>query len=80
MKLSWLSLFFCLNGSFGRQEKIDIKNKTTNIGPHRDDLEFLIDKTNLRTYGSQGQQRIAVIALKLSEIEIFKQYKNRWKL
>ena len=61
---------------FDESLEIDIKNKTTNIGPHRDDLEFLIDKTNLRTYGSQGQQRIAVIALKLSEIEIFKQYKN----
>ena len=31
---------------------------------------------NLKLYGSQGQQRLAVLTLKLSEIEIFKQYKG----
>ena len=54
----------------------DIKNSSTCFGPHRDDYEFYIDDNNLRFYGSQGQQRIAVLCLKLSEIEIFKKYKN----
>ena len=54
----------------------DIKNSNTCFGPHRDDYEFYIDDNNLKFYGSQGQQRIAVLCLKLSEIEIFKKYKN----
>jgi len=54
----------------------DIKNNSTSIGPHKDDFEFYLNDKNLKYYGSQGQQRIAVLALKLSEIEIFKKYKE----
>ena len=54
----------------------DIKLCATSIGPHKDDIEFYINDKNLKFYGSQGQQRIAVLALKLSEIEIFKKYKE----
>jgi DNA replication and repair protein RecF len=50
--------------------------KTTLIGPHRDDLEFYLGDLNLKNYGSQGQQRIAIISLKLGEIEIFKKEKE----
>ena len=39
-----------------------------------DDFEFYIDDMNVKRYGSQGQQRMAVLAIKLSEIEIFKNY------
>lgn len=52
----------------------ELKLKTTLIGPHRDDLEFYLDDLNLKIYGSQGQQRMAIISLKLSEINIFKNY------
>ncbi|MBS7021411.1 MAG: DNA replication/repair protein RecF [Firmicutes bacterium] len=48
----------------------------TLVGPHRDDIEFLLNNSNLKLYGSQGQQRMAVLALKLSEIELFKEYKK----
>jgi len=41
-------------------------------GPHRDDFLFLLDNNDLKCFGSQGQQRAAVISLKLSEIEIFR--------
>lgn len=60
-----------------RALKSDIKNKSTSIGPHRDDLEFYIGDLNLKNYGSQGQQRIAVLALKLSELMIFKKYQEK---
>ncbi len=40
-------------------------------GPHRDDFEFILDEKSLRKYGSQGQQKLSVLALKLSEINIF---------
>lgn len=54
----------------------DIKICSTSIGPHKDDIEFYLNDINLKFYGSQGQQRIAVLSVKLAEIEIFKKYKN----
>ena len=44
--------------------------RTTLVGPHRDDINFLIDETPARQYGSQGQQRTLVLALKLSELQL----------
>lgn len=43
------------------------------VGPHRDDLKFIVNGTDLKNYGSQGQHRTAVLSLKLAEIEIVKQ-------
>jgi len=55
----------------------EIKFKNTLIGPHRDDLEFFLGDLNLKLYGSQGQQRVAVLSLKIGEINIFKKYKEQ---
>ena len=52
--------------------KEDIFSKTTTVGPHRDDLEILINDVSARSYGSQGQQRSCALALKLGESEIIK--------
>lgn len=41
-------------------------------GPHRDDYKFMLNDINLKNFGSQGQQRSVVLALKLAEINIFK--------
>jgi DNA replication and repair protein RecF len=46
---------------------------STLIGPHRDDLALLIDGTLAKSYGSQGQQRTLVLALKLAELELIEQ-------
>lgn len=51
----------------------DIRLKTTNIGPHKDDMIFYIDEKDVRKYGSQGQQRTAALSLKMAEIELVKQ-------
>lgn len=51
----------------------DIKFKCTNIGPHKDDLTFLVNGKDVRKYGSQGQQRTVALSLKLAEIELVKQ-------
>ena len=48
----------------------DIKRGSTGKGCHRDDLAISIDNMDVRTFGSQGQQRTAVLSLKLSEIEM----------
>ncbi len=53
------------------QEK-DLKCKMTSIGPHRDDMCFMIENIDIRKFGSQGQQRSCALSLKLSEIELVK--------
>lgn len=50
-----------------RQE--EIARGVTGVGPHRDDLRFLINKADARDYGSRGQIRTALLALKLAEVE-----------
>ena len=50
----------------------DIFNKMTTAGPHRDDLQIQIDSLSARTFGSQGQQRSAALAMKLSEASILR--------
>ncbi|AFS77089.1 DNA replication and repair protein RecF [Gottschalkia acidurici 9a] len=50
----------------------DIERCTTEYGPHRDDIEILINGMTCRTYGSQGQQRTAALSLKLAEVELIK--------
>ena len=59
-----------------KNKENDIKFCCTLIGPHKDDFEFYLNDKNLKLYGSQGQQRAAVLTLKLSEIELFKKYKE----
>ncbi|MEL7353748.1 MAG: DNA replication/repair protein RecF [Cyanobacteria bacterium P01_A01_bin.116] len=44
--------------------------RTSLAGPHRDDIEFVINQTPARQYGSQGQQRTLVLSLKLAELEL----------
>jgi len=44
--------------------------RTTLVGPHRDDIDFAINDTPSRQYGSQGQQRTLVLALKLAELHL----------
>ena len=51
----------------------DIRIKTSSVGPHRDDINFMVNGIDIRKYGSQGQQRTAALSLKLAEIELVKQ-------
>ncbi|RKD22869.1 DNA replication/repair protein RecF [Ammoniphilus oxalaticus] len=52
-----------------RKEK-ELARGTTLIGPHRDDLQFFINGTNVQQYGSQGQQRTTALSIKLAEIQL----------
>src|SRR5437762_12472277 len=45
----------------------DLRRGSTSVGPHRDDVRVLLDGQEARSYGSQGQQRTAVLSLKLAE-------------
>jgi DNA replication and repair protein RecF len=51
----------------------DLDKGTTGNGPHRDDLELSLDGESMRPFASQGQQRSAVLALKLAELAILRQ-------
>ncbi len=48
----------------------EVEAGMTLVGPHRDDMVFLLDGRDLRTYGSRGQQRTAALALKLAEVQV----------
>ena len=51
------------------RQRVDILRGNTGIGPHRDDLQLLLNGLSLRSFGSQGQQRSGALALKLSQLE-----------
>ena len=53
-----------------KNEASDIRAGFTTAGPHRDDLDIYINTLSARMYASQGQQRSAVLSMKLSEAEI----------
>ena len=74
------------SGYFGSEEDIafalsedlklgferDLRLGFTGIGPHRDDIKFLLNGEDARVFGSQGQQRTIALSLKLAETETFK--------
>jgi DNA replication and repair protein RecF len=47
----------------------EVEQAVSLVGPHRDDFTFVLESVDLNTYGSRGQQRLAVLALKLAEAE-----------
>lgn len=54
----------------------DLRFGMNTVGPHRDDLAICANDMDLRTYGSQGQQRTAALSLKLAEIQIYENTKG----
>ncbi len=55
---------------------LDILKKTSNKGIQRDDIEVKINNIDVKVYGSQGQNRTALLTLKLTELEILKDEKE----
>lgn len=51
----------------------EIQAQTTLVGPHRDDVIFYLNEKDLSLFGSQGQQRLAVVALKLALLQVIQQ-------
>jgi DNA replication and repair protein RecF len=56
----------------------EITRGVTTIGPHRDDLRFLANHIDLGNYGSRGQVRTALLALKLAEVNWMKDRTGEW--
>jgi DNA replication and repair protein RecF len=51
----------------------DKRTGTTSCGPHRDDISFFVNGTDMRSFGSQGQQRTCALSLKLAELALIKE-------
>ena len=56
-----------------RRREEDERFCHTSIGPHREDLTFLLNGMDISAYGSQGQQRTAILSMKLSEMEFIRE-------
>ena len=54
----------------------DLVLQRTTVGPHRDDFVFRMDGLPVKSYGSQGQQKSYVIALKLAQFEVIAESKH----
>ncbi|MBR5615002.1 MAG: DNA replication/repair protein RecF [Clostridia bacterium] len=50
----------------------ELKYRECIFGPHRDDIEFYINGNDLKLFGSQGQQKTAILVQKIAEVELFK--------
>jgi DNA replication and repair protein RecF len=58
----------------------EIARGVTLVGPHRDDFTFRANGVDLRTYGSRGQNRTAILATKLSEILWLRNRTQEWPI
>lgn len=61
-----------LRSRLKKARSLDVSLGFSTVGPHRDDIKILIDQKPAKLFASQGQQRSAVLAIKLSEAEILK--------
>jgi len=64
-------IYIQFNDGLSRIKNLEIERAQSLIGPHRDDLAFLIDGNDARVYGSQGQQRTIVLALKIAQVQMW---------
>ena len=62
----------------GRNYEKDVRLGFTTVGPHRDDIDFFISGKDAKAYASQGQTRTAALAVKLSEVEIFRELSGEY--
>ena len=62
------------------RRKEELARGATLVGPHRDELRFIADEIDLGVYGSRGQQRTAVLALKLAEVHWMRSKINDWPI
>ena len=69
----------CLEALFGARET-DMRRLTTSVGAHRDDVQLMIGGRDVRAFGSQGQQRTAALAMRLSELHVMRDAMGEWPM
>lgn len=73
-------LVAALRRALGRAHAEELARGTTVVGPHRDDLEFLLNGRPARSTASQGQQRSTVLATKIAEVRLVSARSERMPL
>lgn len=63
-----------------KRYEIDLRLGFTTVGPHRDDMDFTINGIDAKAFASQGQTRTAALAIKLAEVELFKEYSGEYPI
>ncbi|MGF3105479.1 DNA replication/repair protein RecF [Rossellomorea sp. DUT-2] len=66
----WSKMVDIYEQKFNGIREREIDRGVTLIGPHRDDLQFIVNGRDVQTFGSQGQQRTTALSVKLAEIEL----------
>ena len=61
-----------------KNQRNDIQRKATTMGPHRDEMRFISNKLDLGDYGSRGQGRTAILAMKMAEVQWMKSKTGEW--
>lgn len=63
-----------------KSRQTDLFTGNTSVGPHRDDLLFLLNEKDARRYGSQGQRRSIALSLKLSEVQVIQKLTGEYPI
>jgi len=58
--------------ALGGMREEELRRQVTLLGPHRDDVTLLVNGRDVRTFGSQGQQRTVALSIKLAEVELMR--------
>lgn len=69
-----------LEENFVKIKEREIERGTSLIGPHRDDLTFIVNGKDVQTFGSQGQQRTTALSVKMAEIELIYEKKGEYPI
>jgi DNA replication and repair protein RecF len=64
------ALSAAFTSSLGAHAAEELRRGITMVGPHRDDFLISANEADLARYGSRGQQRLAVVAIKLAELDL----------
>ena len=85
LKLEYVSDYRNFDKEKISQKYVDNLNRDiilgkTSIGVHHDDIKFKLEGYNIKDYGSEGQQKNAIIAYKLTELEIFYQIRGNYPI
>lgn len=66
--------------SLKQNRERDLKFGFTSAGPHRDDIKIILNGFDVKTFGSQGQQRTCALSMKLAELNFYKKATGEYPL
>ena len=67
------TIYTALQELLKKHRQRELQQGKTLVGPHLDDVKFIVNGKNVSTFGSQGQQRTTALSVKLAEIDLMKE-------